>query len=106
MKEILLAVFLAVSQAGAWAQSTPSDHSAHHANDVASGEVRRIDKAQNKVTLRHGELKAVDMPAMTMVFAVREPAQLAPLKVGDKVVFKVAKEADGAIVVTDIKRAP
>lgn len=106
MKKILLAIALAASQSGAWAQATPSDHAAHHTNDLASGEVRRIDKAQNRVTLRHGELKSVEMPAMTMAFAVREPDQLAPLKVGDKVLFKVIKQADGALVVTDIKRAP
>ena len=105
MKKFLFAVFLGLSQV-TWAQATPSDHASHHANDLASGEVRRIDKAQNKVTLRHGELKSVEMPAMTMAFAVREPAQLEALKVGDKVQFKVIKQADGALVVTEIRRAP
>jgi Cu(I)/Ag(I) efflux system periplasmic protein CusF len=109
MKAILLALALALvllaAQANAWAQAA-ADHGAHHANDLASGEVRRIDRAQNKVTLRHGELKSVEMPAMTMAFTVREPKQLDPLKVGDKVVFKVVKQPDGALVVTDIKAAP
>lgn len=105
MKRALLAVALVVTQPVAWAQAAPADHGAHQANDLASGEVRRIDKAQNKVTLRHGELKAVEMPPMTMVFGVREPKQLDSLKVGDKVLFKVMKQPDGTVVVTDIKAA-
>ena len=71
MKKLLFAVFLALSHT-AWAQATPPDHASHHANDLASGEVRRIDKAQNKVTLRHGELKSVEMPAMTMLVRTRD----------------------------------
>lgn len=102
MRHFLLGYALICAQA--WAQGAPSDHGAH-ANDLASGEVRRIDKTQNKVTLRHGELKAVEMPAMTMAFPVKEPKQLDGLKVGDKVLFKVIKQADGTLVVADIKPA-
>ena len=40
------------------------------------GEVRKIEKAQGKITLRHGELKGLEMPPMTMVFRVSNPAQL------------------------------
>jgi Cu/Ag efflux protein CusF len=106
MKEVLLAVALVVGQVSAWAQTSPSDHAAHHANDLENGELRRIDKEQNKVTLRHGELKSVEMPPMTMAFPVSNPQQLDALKVGDRVLFKVIKKPDGALVVTDIKPAP
>jgi Cu(I)/Ag(I) efflux system protein CusF len=55
------------------------------------GEVLKIDKAQAKITLRHGELKGLDMPPMTMVFRVGNPAMLDSVAVGDKVKFDAAK---------------
>jgi len=75
-------------------------------HDLAQGEVRRVNREQNKVTIRHGELKAVEMPPMTMVFQVRDPKVLDTVKPGDKVLFRVVKEPDGALVVTQIKAAP
>ena len=70
----------------------------------ADGEVRRIDRAQARVTLRHGEIRALDMPPMTMVFRVRDPKLLDGLAVGDKVRFE-AVAADGSYVVTAIAKA-
>ena len=55
------------------------------------GEVLKIDKAQGRLTLRHGELKALDMPPMTMVFRVASPALLDRVAVGDRVRFDAAK---------------
>jgi len=69
-----------------------------------NGEVRRIDKAQAKITLKHGEIKRLEMPPMTMVFKVREPAMLAPLKVGDRIRFDVEKPG-ASYVVTRIEPA-
>ena len=69
------------------------------------GEVRKIDKAQGKLTLRHGELKALDMPPMTMVFRVRNTQVLDTLAVGDKVKFD-ADKIDGAYTVTAIRKTP
>jgi Cu(I)/Ag(I) efflux system periplasmic protein CusF len=69
------------------------------------GEVRKIEKAQGKITLRHGELKALDMPPMTMVFRVGNPAMLDSLAVGDKVKFDAAK-VGGNYTVTAISKAP
>jgi Cu(I)/Ag(I) efflux system protein CusF len=68
------------------------------------GEVRKIEKAQGKITLRHGELKALDMPPMTMVFRVGNPALLDNLAVGDKVKFDAAK-VGGNYTVTAISKA-
>jgi uncharacterized cupredoxin-like copper-binding protein/Cu/Ag efflux protein CusF len=74
------------------------------------GDVRRIDKAAGKITLRHGPLIGLkdadgrDMPGMTMVFRVKEPAVLDRLKVGDKVRFTVMRE-NGALVVPSIEPA-
>ena len=69
------------------------------------GEVLKIEKAQGKITLRHGELKALDMPPMTMVFRVADPALLERVAVGDKVKFDAAK-LDGHYTVTSIARSP
>jgi Cu/Ag efflux protein CusF len=69
----------------------------------ADGEVRKIDKAQSKVTLKHGEIKNVEMPPMTMVFRVRDPKMLDALAVGDKVKFTVEK-VDGQYTVTAISK--
>lgn len=99
----------------AGAQQRPSDHAAHHASpstpgateaaELTDGEVRKVDREAGKLTLRHGEIRNLDMPPMTMVFEVRDPALLEQLKPGDKVRFRVVDEA-GAYVVTEIQPAP
>ena len=71
-------------------------------SDFVDAEIRKVDKEAGKITLRHGEIKSLDMPPMTMVFVVKDPAQLAGLKAGDKVRFKAANEA-GKYTVTDIQ---
>ena len=72
---------------------------------TADGEVRKIDKAQGKITLKHGEIKSLDMPPMTMVFRVRDPAMLDAVAIGDKVRFD-AQKIDGQYTVTTISKAP
>ena len=72
---------------------------------LTSGEVRKIDKEAGKITIRHGEIKHLDMPAMTMVFQVRDPAQLGKLKAGDQIQFS-ADKVNGAYTVIDLKAAP
>lgn len=72
--------------------------------NMADGEVRKIDKEAKKITIKHGEIKNLDMPGMTMVFQVREEALLSKVKAGDKVRF-TAEKIGGAIVVTDIQAA-
>ncbi|WP_372825073.1 copper-binding protein [Polaromonas sp.] len=73
-------------------------------SDMAAGEIRKIDLTNNKVTIKHGEIKNLDMPGMTMVFQVKDVALLSKAKVGEKVRFS-AEKAGGAIVVTDIQPA-
>ena len=68
----------------------------------SDGEVRKVDREQGKVTLRHGPLKNLDMPAMTMVFKASDPKLLDGLKEGDKVKF-TAEKLNGAIAVTSIE---
>jgi Cu/Ag efflux protein CusF len=64
----------------------------------ADGEVRKIDLGAKKITLKHGEIRNLDMPPMTMVFQVKDPAMLQTVKVGDKVKFTV-ENANGAMTV-------
>jgi Cu/Ag efflux protein CusF len=70
---------------------------------MAQGEVRRIDKENKKITLRHGEIKNLNMPPMSMVFQVRDPALLDKVLVGDKVRFRAVEE-DGTLVITEMEK--
>ena len=74
------------------------------AGDMTEGEIRKVDKDTKKITIKHGEIKNLDMPGMTMLFQVRDPAMLDMVKAGDKVKFKAEKAATG-IVVTEIQLA-
>jgi Cu(I)/Ag(I) efflux system protein CusF len=69
--------------------------------DRVDGEVRRVNEAEGKVTLRHGPLPNLDMPAMTMVFTARDPSILKDIKVGDKVNF-VTENSNGVFYVLEI----
>ena len=70
---------------------------------MAEGVVRRIDLENNKITIRHGEIKALDMPPMTMVFVAKQPILLKSLAPGDTVEFE-AFEASGQYLVGKIKK--
>lgn len=91
--------------------SRTTDHSAHRAPAAASavapttdGEVRKVDKEQGKVTLKHGPITNLDMPGMTMVFNLADPKQLSTFKQGDKVKF-AADNMNGVLTVTAIEVA-
>ena len=68
------------------------------------GEVRKVDKAGGKVTLKHGPIANLEMAPMTMVFRIKDPAMLGRLKEGDKVKFK-AEKVQGTYTVTEIAPA-
>jgi Cu/Ag efflux protein CusF len=98
----------------AWAQSGGHDHSSHGstttkaaaaAPEMVDGEVRKVDLTAAKVTLKHGPIKNLDMPPMTMVFRVRPPSLLEGVAVGDRVRF-VAERIDGNFTVTSLAKAP
>ena len=73
--------------------------------DLVDGEVRKVDRDAEKITLNHGEIKSLDMPAMTMVFTVKDKAMLDKLKAGDKIKFKAINDA-GKFTVTEMQMAP
>ena len=72
------------------------------APEMTDGEVRKIDVEAGKLTLKHGEIKNLDMPGMTMVFVVKDKAMLDKLKTGDKVKFKAINDG-GKFTVTEIQ---
>ena len=84
--------------------SPPLAHAQQAGTATSEGEIRKVDKNAGKLTIKHGELKNLSMPGMTMVFKVRDPAMLDQVKQGDKVHF-AADKANGALTVTAIEVA-
>ena len=72
------------------------------AQEFTNGTVKKLDAKAKKVTLIHEELKGLEMPAMTMVFEIKDDALLAKLKEGAKVQF-VAERVNGKLTVTQVK---
>ena len=70
----------------------------------AEGEVRRVDRAQGRLTLRHGPIESLNMPPMTMVFRVQDPGLLEGLQPGDRVRFE-AQRIDGAYTVIRLEKS-
>lgn len=89
-----LALSLAWPSAGALAQTA-----------MVNGEVKKIDEATGKITLKHGPIKNLDMneDGMTMVFRVQDPSMLKHVKVGDKVQFE-AERATAGITITKMQK--
>jgi Cu(I)/Ag(I) efflux system periplasmic protein CusF len=98
MKTLKQIIGIAVLAAGAAASL------AAIAQGLADGEVRKVDKENRKITLKHGEIKSLDMGPMTMVFHVNDPALLDKLKPGDKVQFNAVKDGS-KLTVTEIRAA-
>ena len=71
---------------------------------AADGQVTKINAKENKITLRHGPIKNLDMDSMTMVFVVKDPAMLKQVKVGDKVKFE-ADRVNGRLTVVKMQKA-
>lgn len=76
--------------------------SSQPAAPMSEGEVRKIDKDGGKLTIKHGPLANLDMPGMTMVFRVKDPAILEQVRAGDKITF-VADKVGGQIIVTQLQ---
>lgn len=73
------------------------------AQEYTKGEVTKIDAKQKKLTIKHEELKNLDMPSMTMVFVVAEDSMLEQVKPGQAIEF-IADRVNGRITVTEIKK--
>ncbi|QTN24101.1 copper-binding protein [Rhizobacter sp. AJA081-3] len=95
MRTPLLSLLLASTCAVAIAADTAN---------LSEGEIRKVDKGAARLTIKHGELKNLDMPPMTMVFQVKDKAWLDKLKAGDKVRFQAEKQgADYVVTVIEPK---
>ncbi|APR03641.1 copper-binding protein [Thauera chlorobenzoica] len=88
-----------------------ADHSAHHGGAsapseadarLADGTVKKLDKPAGKLTIAHGPLESLGMPAMTMVFRAAQPGLLDQVKVGDKIRFSVER-VGGVLTVTSLE---
>ena len=120
----LIALLLASTLGAALAQAPADNHDSHHASepavtappaqampaeaaaadDLSTGEITRWDPRTLKLSLRHGEIKNLGMPPMSMVFRVPDAAVVGSLQPGDKVRFK-AERMNGAYTVTRVEAA-
>ncbi|MDT8840135.1 copper-binding protein [Paraburkholderia fungorum] len=102
-----LAISASAYAAGEMGNTDMSGGSAKQAGDaknsMSHGEIKKVDTAAGKLTIKHGPLENLGMDAMTMVFKVKDPAMIAQVKVGDKIDF-VADEVDGALTVTKLQK--
>ena len=91
-----------------WAMLVFAPMQAHATSDdttplpSVSAEVRKVDKETGKITLKHDPIPNLDMPNMTMVFRVTDPAMLDKVKVGDHVRFS-ADKVNGMFTVTSVE---
>ena len=97
MRKLLAAALLALA-----VTATPAQ--AEGEVGRAEGEIRKVDAAQGKVTIRHGPIEGFDMPAMTMVFRTSDPALLDRIKVGERVRFVTVRQG-GAMVLQSVEPA-
>ncbi len=109
VRHIMLALILCTGLTPLAAFPESTEHDAHHvaspagaANALSTGEVRKVDLEGKKITIRHGPLDNLGMPAMTMVFRVDDAALLGNVKAGDKVRFR-AENRGNALVVTRLQ---
>ena len=99
------AVLSLAAVSGAWAAGEAGKQVAAASTTVmTAGEVRKVDAAGSKVTIKHERIANLDMDAMTMVFRATKPDELKGLKAGDKVRFH-AEQDKGALLVTHIEAA-
>ena len=91
---------LRVSTSGVDSGAAPA---ANTAEEWVEAVIRRVDPDQSRLTLRHGEIKSLDMPPMTMVFHVRDARLLNGLAAGDSVRFRTVQD-DGRYIVTAIEK--
>ena len=94
-------VMAALHAAPGMAQSASASASAA-GDQLVFGEIRKFDPDTGKITIKHGEIKNLDMPAMTMVFHSKDKAMLAKLKANDKIKFKASNE-NGKMTASEIE---
>ena len=104
MKITRIALILSTVLAGVVHAQSNTATPAPAAAAMTEGEVRKVDLDNKKVTLKHGAIKNLDMPPMTMVFQVNDAKMLDKVKAGDKVLFTASKDG-GKMTVTEMQAA-
>lgn len=110
---LFAAMSILLSPAAAMAQSDHAHHGSHGttqtatpaASDHSEGTVRKVDKTAGKITIAHGPLPRLDMPPMTMAFAVADAAMLEQVKAGDSIRF-IADKVGSTFTVVELERLP
>ena len=67
-----------------------------------TGVIQQINREKGVVTIKHGPLQGIIMPAMTISFLVKDKAMLLNLQPQQIVNFELTRE-NGTYVITDIK---
>lgn len=113
MKALITATLIAFAALGTATVQAAGEHTGHAmaaaagkpaAMPMVDGQVKKVDKAAGKVTLAHGPLTNLNMPAMTMAFKLADAAWLERMKTGDKIRF-MADSVNGAITVVHFEAA-
>lgn len=71
---------------------------------LTDAEVKKVDAASGKITLKHGALENVGMPPMTMAFNAKDAAMLAEVHAGDKVKVRV-ENVNGTLTIVKLVKA-
>ena len=107
MKALFTSTLIALVTLGAAPVQAAGDHAGHGMAmqatastemQMVDGVVKKVDKSAGKVTLSHGPLTNLSMPAMTMVFRVKDVNWLDQMKAGDKIRF-MADNVNGAVTI-------
>ncbi|RKE37392.1 Cu/Ag efflux protein CusF [Paraburkholderia sp. BL23I1N1] len=71
---------------------------------LTDAEVRKIDRASGMITLKHGALHNVGMPAMTTAFKAKDAAMVKQIHEGDKVKVRI-EDVDGTLTIVKLEKA-
>lgn len=112
MKTVIGITFIALAATFSTLGLATGNHDSHDAMQaeapaearMVDGVVKKVDKSAAKVTLSHGPLTNLGMPAMTMAFGVKDVAWLGQMKDGDKVRF-VADKVAGVFTIVHFEEA-
>ena len=112
MKIVIGTTFIALAATFSASGLATGNHDSHAAIQaqapaqarMVDGVVKKVDKSAAKVTLSHGPLTNLGMPAMTMAFRVKDAAWLDQMKDGDKVRF-MADKVDGVFTIVHFEEA-
>lgn len=104
LSTLLATLFLALP---AWADMGHASHDkamdpAAMTTTLSEGLVKKVNKAQRTLTIRHGPLENLGMPGMAMVFRVQDASWLGQVKPGDTIRF-LADRVNGVFTVTTLE---